>query len=134
MNGRQVYGMGNEQDVIARLESDMEWYDHIFLVRGDDALSGRVAALLCHPEAAGNLQEKRLLLISPDVLCEVDGKGTPVRRISQLEDEMLCRLYNMYEFSDRFHILSREEQYGGLLNFVDSVILSTEEMLEALLH
>ena len=85
--------MGNEQDVIARLESDMEWYDHIFLVRGDDALSGRVAALLCHPEAAGNLQEKRLLLISPDVLCEVDGKGTPVRRISQLEDEMLCRLY-----------------------------------------
>lgn len=125
--------MGKEQELIAKLESDMERYDRIVLVCGRDVLLSRTAELLCHLQEE-NPQEKRLLLLSPDVPCEAGENGIPVQRISHAETQMLCRLYDMYEFSDRFHILSREEQYGGLLNFVDTGLLSAEEMLDALLH
>ena len=36
----------------------------------------------------------------------------------------LCKLYFMYEFSDRFQILNRNECFGSLMNFLNTDLLT----------
>lgn len=46
----------------------------------------------------------------------------------------LFDFYHIYEFSDRFQIISREERYGSLFQLVDTGLLTLDEMAKALLH
>lgn len=135
--------MPEEREIIRRLESDIRQYDQIFLVTGEEVLLREIVSSLCCLRESGDSDRRRLVLIPSDTgpediwdLLSEDKTDSRVswRRVSRGEAQTLCRLYDSYEFSDRFHILSREEQYGGLLNFVDTGILSAEELLEALLH
>lgn len=135
--------MLDERKLISQLESDIEQYDQIFLVSEDRTLLREAVSVLCRLQEPVGSNRKRLILVTSDTESEdmlaLIPESVPAghviwRRISQKEVDALCSLYDSYEFSDRFHILSREEQYGGMLNFVDTGILSTEEMIEALLH
>jgi hypothetical protein len=63
-----------------------------------------------------------------------EGKHYSCRKLSCQNIEQLKELYFMYEFSDRFQLLSQEESFGGILNFVDMGILTKEEVICALFH
>lgn len=53
-------------------------------------------------------------------------------QIESGEYEMLMDLYNMYEFSDGFGVVGEESRFGGLKNYLDTGILSAEEMAQSL--
>ncbi len=58
-------------------------------------------------------------------------------RVVELESGDMAdflRFYKMYEFSDRICVLEETKQYGSLLNYLKTGLLSQEEYSEALLH
>lgn len=140
--------MERQQAIIAELEADIKAYDHVFLVRGKDPLVNKIATLLRRLEYVGNPRGTRLVLFSQETSPEAgndlshclvhrpgsDKSRISERKISTAEADMLCRLYGMYEFSDRFHVLSRGTSFGGLLNYIDTGLLGEEEALKALLY
>lgn len=47
--------------------------------------------------------------------------------------EEITQLYRLYDFSDRVLLISRAQQYGTIFNYLQSGLLSGEELAEALL-
>lgn len=60
--------------------------------------------------------------------------GTTIRPITNEEYCGIEKLYHMYEFSDRIHIINDSKQYGGLDNYVSTGLLTEEEALTAWLR
>jgi hypothetical protein len=63
----------------------------------------------------------------------VYGKYGNQERFLLSSDAKEAELYRMYEFSDRFVVLSESEQYGSIWNYVRSGIMTPEEALELLI-
>lgn len=57
-----------------------------------------------------------------------------VGRISPTEEKELLDIYHLYECSDRFQVVSRSQEHGSLFCYLEQGLLSTEEMIEALLY
>ena len=53
--------------------------------------------------------------------------------ISKKSMEYLAELYHMYEFSDRFQIVSYSGSYGTLFNYVHTGLLTLNEAIKAFL-
>lgn len=96
------------------IEKTLSDYDKIILIMSDDELLGLYGRFL-NSEAFRNSQ-KRLLVL-------------PAERFPEL-----VSLYSMYEFSDNFQIIGRSRNFGGLYNYVDTEILSEEELFELVLR
>lgn len=97
--------------IIEWLENILSGYDKVFLV-----LDKSLYKIL---EAENNKGTKTLFLSLFDIPLEDRRK--------------LCELYLMYEFSDGFQILCRNECFGSLMNFIDTGLLTNEELIDALL-
>lgn len=95
--------------IIEWMENILSGYDKIFLV-----LDKSLYKLL---EAEN--KNKTLFLLPFDISWEDSCK--------------LSELYLMYEFSDRFQILCRNECFGSLMNFLDTGLLTNEELMDVLL-
>ena len=48
-------------------------------------------------------------------------------------DEIL-NFYRMYDFSDKITVISDSDQFGSLINYVKTGILTKQEMVDALLY
>lgn len=120
-----------EEGLLEELERDLEDYDRIFLIPVMDEVYGELFRWL---ERSGTPQNcgKKILVLSVEALEE--GNRYSCRRISVPKMAWLKELYFMYEFSDRFRLLSREEGFGGILNFLDTGILTKEEVFRGLLY
>lgn len=55
-----------------------------------------------------------------------------IRILKKTESEELIKLYHLYEFSDKFRLLSNNENYGGIINLLNTGVLTEDEMYEAL--
>lgn len=121
------YGEG----LLAELERDLEDYDRIFLIPVMDEIYGELFRWLDRSGRPQNCGEN-ILVLSVEALAE--GSNYSCRRISVPKMARLKELYFMYEFSDRFRLLSREESFGGILNFLDTGILTKEEVFRGLLY
>lgn len=53
--------------------------------------------------------------------------------ICVVTDSDYLKLYRMYEFSDKFIVLSESEQYGSIWNYVRLGMISAEDALEQVL-
>lgn len=116
---------GMESKLLQQLEEWLAAYDHIFLVPEEDTyVSGILRA------GAGKTRERKILLLSTDPITV--GDGFTNRQIAEENQMQLLRLYHMYEFSDRFSVLSEENAYGGLFHLVTTGQLSMEEAAQAL--
>lgn len=117
----------------ARLEAGLKKYDRIFLIVDDENVGTGLGMLTQFYNWAvlQNLTGKILVLwhFEDAVFTNVD-----YRQITKEELQTLKQLYCMYEFSDRFQVISWESQYGSLFNLVDTGILTMEEAFQALLH
>lgn len=47
-------------------------------------------------------------------------------------DKAMIELYYLYEFSDRFIVLSESEQYGSVWNYVKGGLITFEDAMDAL--
>lgn len=76
--------------------------------------------------------ERNVLILSTKKL-ESKGKCS-CYRISTDEEEALKKFYFLYEFSDKFQLLSREESFGGVINYIGNGILTKEEVFRSILY
>ncbi len=122
---------GYHDVLLEELEKDLEYYDRIFLI---PAVSQEYLDLFIQFGDSDKLENcrKKILVLSDENLAE--GKRFSCRKLPHQTVRQLRELYFMYEFSDRFQLLSQEESFGGILNFVDAGILTKEEAICALFH
>lgn len=114
--------------IIRKLEQDISRYDKIVL------LESRELVHECDWELTAYSSNKKILVLSAKQLSIKAADNLILRQITKEEADFLSGMYLTYEFSDKFIFLSREDtNYPGLQNFVDTGLLSREEMLELLL-
>lgn len=126
-----IMGNKNEKEILEKLVSDIATYNKIFLILNHNQLKNEWLIIDSFLERIRNKNQTILILsgfkipicITPFITC---------RQITKEEEDYLKHLYYMYEFSDRFFILSKEHQYGQLFNFVDTGLLKPEEVWEVL--
>lgn len=54
--------------------------------------------------------------------------------INQSVYEQICKLYFLYEFSNKIQFVSQLSQYASMLNYLSTGLLTEDEFLEALLY
>lgn len=116
-----------EQEFIKNLQNAVRTYDRIlFLPYG---IQGIVSLFNNYPN---ELLKKKILVLSEDT---VDNHLDSIDWI-QLDAESsiaLRKLYYTYEFSDKFRILSADNNFGTVWNYTKTGILSPEEAVSVLL-
>ncbi|MCR5789323.1 MAG: hypothetical protein K6G83_05475 [Lachnospiraceae bacterium] len=114
--------------ILTVLEEDLLQYDRVYLL-GEGIDFGKLAR-------AADRSEKKMIFYFPENLCaEEEVSCFPAyRRISPEQENVILNLYRMYEFTDNFHLLDADSRnYGNLLNYMESGVLTAEEVYEALL-
>ena len=102
-------------DIKEKISNDLNIYDLILLVDSDEQSSvGGLMGRLLNSQAFRKSQKKILVLPS-----------------EKYKD--LVSLYHTYEFSDRFKVIGRSRQHGGLFNYVDNGLLTEQEAFELIL-
>lgn len=103
-------------DIKKKIENDLNTYDLILLIDSEDSSSvgGLMGRLLNSP--VFRRSEKKILVL-------------PAEKYQDL-----VSLYHTYEFSDRFRVVGRSRQHGGLFHYVDSGLLTEEEVFELILR
>ena len=118
------------------LEQNIAEFNKVILVHGQREEEGLANALYGY-EAAKKIDTKVLILSSGRNCCKCckeDTSGITWRYITDSEMQDILKLYYLYDFSDRIALFSQESIFGGLLNFVDTGILTMDELARALLH
>lgn len=134
MNDVEQQAVYKDRNLLQQLELDLEKFDKIFLVLEKSELLDDILGLLGDLEVVKEKRQRILALASSKSRI---GKGTSViyRQITEDESKQLCRLYSMYEFTDRFQVISDGTMlYGSLFQLVNTGLLSLREFVEALLY
>lgn len=85
------------------------------------------------------LNENKLILIKckENVSFEYDKDNIKIENISDINSDAIIKklseLYRMYEFTDKFIMISDNKIYPSIFNFVETGILTEEEVWRALL-
>jgi len=120
-----------EQDVFLRkLEKYIFHFDKVFFVwpknEKEDSFVLNFVRYINHTQ-----NNKKVLILTnrnnyyEDVCCEV---------LTDWEMDHAKQLYMMYEFSNRFQVLFCEDNFGSLHNYLETGILTEEEVFQALLQ
>lgn len=128
----QAVREGQEAVMLKTLESDIEKYDRIFLIREDEPLKEKLLEAFLASQAARETKWKVLVLADGENKYAMGG-GVEYRQITKEYARRLLSLYHMYEFSDRFRLISTVEACGNLFHFAEAGLLDAEEVWEALL-
>lgn len=105
------------------IEKDLEQYDRILLLTNiwTDPF----------PTITGT---QNILVLSVSTVSLEGNPQITYRQISMEQQTELLKMYHMYEFSDRFRVVSRDSQFGSIWNYVDAGILTEQEALEAIVR
>ncbi len=104
----------------------LEAYDQVFMVMESHT------ARLMFEISKRRAFKRRLLVLS--TLAFIGHTSIKFAKIEADEALKLQRNYYLYEFSDRFQVVSKEDQFGTLYQYVETGILTDVEMVEALLY
>lgn len=119
-----------ENRVAAELEKNLKEFDQVILI-DERKLSREFQETLYTSETLGKDQKKTLILSG----AEDKKQGSIVWRCTAGKDfSEFLRVYFLYEFSDHISLISKEHTYGGILNLVETGILTLEEAQAALLY
>lgn len=122
-----------EKCILMKLEDDLKKYEKIFLILDNEETVDKLLDKLFNSMRIKAKKQRVLILYSGKQKIGID-ESVVQRVISREETEALCRLYFMYEFSNRFQVISRTETYGDVFQLVDTGLITLEEAIEALLH
>lgn len=105
-----------DYEIKEKIENALKLYDLILLVESEESSSvGGLLGKLLNAQAFRESEKKILVL--------------PSERYRDL-----VSLYHTYEFSDRFRMIGRSRQYGGLFNYVDNGLLTEAEAFALILR
>jgi len=114
-------------NIIFKLEQDLKKFHKVLLFLPDcDASFVRNFCI-----ADSFMKAENIRIYMPEAF--YDSEKENVRLISRLEIEEILNMYHMYEFSNRLQIIGKSEQYGGLLNYFKTGILTEDEVFKAIL-
>ena len=113
--------MDKRTAILMEIEKDLERFDRILLITDMDvALFSAI------------MDMKNILILSANPVPLESNSQITYRQITSEQQTELLKIYHMYEFSDRFRVVSRDSRFGGIWNYVDAGILTEQEALEAL--
>lgn len=67
-------------------------------------------------------------------ILKYSNKKILILELKRNEQELFLELYRLYEFSDRVHYVSNNTQFGTLLNYLKTGIITKDELYESLLY
>lgn len=112
---------------IDNIDKDLKNFQLILVLIVDKYEIEKLMIRLKNPK----IKTKKILILSNVDISFTDSFYT-YRRISDEERDTIMRIYYMYDFSDRFQIISDNPQYGGLLNYVKTGFMTWEDIFEIL--
>lgn len=115
--------------MISELERYLDVQDLVILIDIDKAK--RIVERLCDSEAIQKT-EKRLAILSTVNYPKRQGNHVYVT-VSEKEMNEILEIYRSYESSDKLTMFADSRNYGTMWNYVDSGILTPEDVFEALL-
>lgn len=118
------------KEIVKVLEEYIIQYDCVFVFQDDSSEMKRICNSFCGSDALKNAG-KKIMILATSEYTPVNGN---FMRISSEEYGKIQEIYNLYECSDRLQIISGNSQYGNLLNYVKTGLLSEEQVYEALLY
>lgn len=117
------------KEIIRELEQDLEQYDKVVLVINDGfGFEDMTAMLIKYLEGKKGMEQ--LLIMSKDAAADV-SVSVSVRKLTQSEEKDILSLYWLYDFSDRFIVISNDHHCGNLMNYVEAGKLMPEEAFKA---
>lgn len=128
----------NKMQYLENLKSDLQKYDKIFLVLGEEKTVPPFLTAFCSVILAES--KEKVLVLSAFHMENEEEYLAIFRKITGKDALNLSRLYRMYEFSDRFFILSPDKtfggifKFGGIFNFLETGLLDRGEVFRALLY
>lgn len=120
------------KDLLLSLESLLNQYDKVFLADlSGQGMRARWERFLSE-EDFPTFGNRTLLLSAEDI--NISGNcGFSYKKIAKGTLNELKNLYFMYEFSDRFRLISNENNFGVIWNYVDAGLLTEKEAFQAIL-
>lgn len=120
--------------VIENINRNLEKYDMIIMVIDGKGIAQNLTKKFCQSEALRKASRKVLVLSNIDIgHMGRDDDHWECIRLSEEEWGEVLQLYMMYDFSDRFLVLSDNSQYGSLMNYVKTGIMTMEDIFQAFL-
>lgn len=119
--------MQDNREIREKLMNYLREYDQVYVLQ-----SGIIKIEKLFRGLSENNAKRILLLTSERNIDNRQGYGMDIRDISDEEYHSIEKLYYMYEFSDHFHLLIYNEQYGSLDNYISNGILTEEEAFKSL--
>lgn len=114
--------------LLQRTEKYISEYDYIYILKTNDFPYKSI-----FQDTLRHVTRKYLfLIVGLEKEYSLEG-GADIQGISYEEYHDIEKMYFLYEFSDRIHILDKNPQYGNLNNCVHSGLLSEKEAWKALL-
>lgn len=105
---------------LMEVEKDLEQFDRILLIID-----------MCDRPFPAGMGAKNILILSVGTVPLESNLQITYRQITTEQQAELLKVYHMYEFSDRFRVVSRDSRFGSIWNYVDAGILTEQEALEA---
>ena len=122
--------------VRSELEQDIAEFNKVILVYGQKAEEGLANALYGYGDI--KKADAKVLILSSGKncckCCKESISGITWRYITDGKMQDILKLYYLYEFSDRIVLFSQESIFAGMMNFVDTGILTMSELVRALLY
>ena len=115
--------MDKRTTILPEIEKDLKRFDRILLITDMDI--GAFPAVV---------DAKNILILSVGAVAMESKPQIAYRQITAEQQAELLKTYHMYEFSDRFRVVSRDSRFGSIWNYVDAGILTEQEALEAIVH
>lgn len=116
-------------DIIEKIDRDLKKYDIILVFLSGSRMAKDWIDRFVKSTALKNTSKKTLILSDMDICCE-DRTAYEFHRMNKYERDSLEQLYTMYDFSDRFFVMSDHFQYGSLTNYVETGIITMEETFQ----
>lgn len=107
--------------ILMEVEKDLERFDRILLITD-----------MCIIPFPAIMNAKNILVLSVRTIPSESNLRITYRQITTEQQTELLKIYHVYEFSDRFRVVSRSGQFGSIWNYVDAGILTEQEALEAI--
>ncbi len=117
--------------MVSKLEGALEKFDKVFLFMGKDEVHRDFMERFCASEVL-KYSGKNVLILSTEE--STNGRAYVSRKLTQEKAKRLKELYLLYEFSDRFELFSWEDNFGSIVNYIESGVLTWEEAFAAILY
>lgn len=119
----------------------LQKFDLVLLVMNGSGIAENLTENFLDSEALRNAEKTVLVLsdrnISNQNISYKNISDTNTRhqycRLDTAELEAVRSIYFLYDFSDHFRILSDNRQYGGLLDYVKTGIMTMEDVFQTIL-